>query len=167
MFETFTDGAREVIVRAQGEAREMGHGTVQVEHLLLGLVSDRDGIAGRVFADFGLTIETVHDLVRERLGLGSGSPVEGNVPFSPVARDALRSAYRFGLGKPGVEHMLIVIVGRGDGGAYEILRALGADPDRIRFETKQRAWPVAGPGARPTVRLVGTVPNLPELDFGD
>jgi hypothetical protein len=64
--------------------------------------------------------------------------------------------------------MLIVIVGRGEGGgACEILGGLGADPRRIRFETKQRAWPVAGRGARPAVRLVGSVPLVDELDFGD
>ncbi len=145
----------------------MGHQTVHVEHLLLGLASDPDGIAGRVFADSGLTIEPIRDLIRAQLGVGSDSHAERTVPFSPDAKDALRSAYRFGLGKPGTEHMLIVILGRGEGGACEILRVLGADPDRIRFETKQRAWPVTAPGARPTVRLVGSVPSLRELDFGD
>jgi hypothetical protein len=90
------------------------------------------------------------------------------VLFSPEAKDGLRSANRFGLGEPGTEHMLIVIVGRGEGGACEILRVLGADPHRIRFDTKKRAWPGAGPGARPTVRLVGSVPlKSLELDFGD
>jgi ATP-dependent Clp protease ATP-binding subunit ClpC len=169
VFDRFTVGARQAIVRAQDEAREMGHGTVQVEHLFLGLVSDHDGIAGRVLADFGVTIEPVRELVLQRLGVGSGSPVEGEVLFSPEAKDALRSANRFGLGEPGTEHMLIVIVGRGEGGTCEILRVLGADPHRIRFDTKKRAWPGAGPGARPTVRLVGSVPleSLGELDFGD
>ena len=54
LFGMFSEQAREAIVSAQDEVREMGHRTVQVEHLLLGLVTDRDGIAGRVFADFGL-----------------------------------------------------------------------------------------------------------------
>lgn len=171
LFEMFTEQAREAIVRAQDEARELGHRTVRIEHLLLGLFSDQDGIPGRVFADFGLTIEHLRDLVRERLGVGVGSPAHGKVPFSPEAEDALRSANRVGMGEPGTEHMLIVIVRRGEGGACEILRALGADPHRIRFETKTRAWPSSfpEPGTRPTVRLVRSVPaeSLGELDFGD
>ncbi len=83
------------------------------------------------------------------------------------AKGVLRSANRWGLGKPDTEHMLVVIVSRGEGGACEILRALGVDPHRVRFETKRRAWPSSGP--RPDVRLVGSVPleRLPELDFGD
>ena len=104
-------------------------------------------------------------------GLVSASlPPEVQLPFSPEAKDRLGSAYRFGLGEPGTEHMLIVIVARGDGGACEILRVLGTDPNRIRFETKKRAGPSSfpAPGARrgSELRLVGSV-SLPDLDFGD
>jgi ATP-dependent Clp protease ATP-binding subunit ClpA len=126
------------MVRAQREARDMGHGAVQVVHLLLGLFSDEDDIVDRVWADFGLTIEPVRELVRERLGVGPGSAPEGRLPFSPTAKDALRSAHRFGMGEPGTEHMLIVLTACGEGGVSEILRGLGADPNRIRFETKKR-----------------------------
>jgi ATP-dependent Clp protease ATP-binding subunit ClpA len=97
---------------AQNEARDMRHGAVQVEHLLLGLFSSEDGIVSRVWAHFGLTIQPVRDIVRERLGVGSRSGPEGQLPFSPTAKDALRSAYRFGIDEPGTEHMLIVLVAR-------------------------------------------------------
>jgi ATP-dependent Clp protease ATP-binding subunit ClpA len=167
----FTEQAREAIVRAQDEAREMGHSAVHVEHLLLGLWSDQHAIAGRVLTDFGLTIDPVRDLVRQRLGAGSSSPPEVRPRFSPEAKDVLRLANQFALGEPGTEHVLIVIVRRGEGGACEILRALGADPHRIRFETKERAWPSSfpRPGAQGELRLVGSIPlaRLPELDFGD
>ena len=49
-------------------------GTVQVEHLLLGLVSDQGAIAGRVLADFGVTVEPVRHLVRRQPGVGSSAP---------------------------------------------------------------------------------------------
>lgn len=170
LFEMFTEQGREAIACAQNDAREMGHGTVQVEHLLLGLFSDHDGIAGRVLADFGLTIEPVRDLVRERLGIGSGPVPEGNVRFSPEAKDALRAANRFALGEPGTEHVLIVILRRGEGGACEILRSLGADPHRIWGEAGKRAYlsSVAGPGSGPAVHVrVVPLGSLPKLDFGD
>jgi ATP-dependent Clp protease ATP-binding subunit ClpC len=169
VFEAFTEQAREAIVRAQREARDMGHGAVQVEHLLLGLFSDEDDIVDRVWADFGLTIQPVREMVRERLGVGSGSRPEGQLPFSPTAKDALRSAHRFGMGEPGTEHMLVVLTVRGEGGASEVLRALGADPNRIRFETKKRAWPssVPGPGSRGQLRVTIREGLLDELDFGD
>lgn len=136
----FSEPAREAIARAQAEAREMGHDSVQVEHLLLGLFADQAGISGRVFADFGLTVDRARGQVRAWLGAALSSLPEGRLPFSPEAKEALRLANRIGMGAPGIEHMLIVMVRRGDGGACEILRALGADPHRIRFETK------SGPG---------------------
>ena len=40
VFETFTEQAREAIECAQNETRDMGHGAVQVERLLLGLASE-------------------------------------------------------------------------------------------------------------------------------
>jgi hypothetical protein len=83
------------------------------------------------------------ELVRERLGVGPGSAPEGRLPFSPTAKDAFRSAHRFGMGELGTEHMLIVLTACGEGGVSEILRGLGANPNRIRFETKKRL----GPGA--------------------
>ena len=155
-------------MRAQREARDMGHAAVQ-EHLLLGLFSDQHDIVDRVWADFGLTIQPVREMVRERLGVGPGSRAEGQLPFSPAAKDALKSAHRFGLGEPGPEHMLIVLTARGEGGASEILRALGADPNRIRFETKKSASPssVPGPGSREQLRVTIREGLLDELDFGD
>jgi hypothetical protein len=112
-------------------------------------------------------------LVRRQLGVGSSPPQIGQVRFSPEAKDALRSAHRFALGEPATEHMLILIVRRSESGACDILRALGADPHRIRFEIKKRAWPssFARPGAPPRgeLRLVGTVSleSLGKLDFAD
>jgi hypothetical protein len=136
-----------------------------------GLCSDQNAIAGRVLADFGLTIDPVRDLVRQRLGAGSSLPCAAWPRFSPNTKDVLRLANQFALGEPGTEHVLIVIVRRGEGGACEILRALGADPHRIRFETKKRAWPSSfpRPGAQGELRVVGSIPvsSLPELDFGE
>lgn len=167
----FTERAREAIAQAQNEAREMGHGSVEVEHLLLGLFSDSDGVAGRVFADFGLAVEPVRELARTRLDRAGGSLPEGRLSFSAEAKEVLRSANRFGMGAPGTAHVLIVIARRGEGGACEILRQLGADPHQMRFAAKKLAWPSSFPeGAphEPAVRLIGSVRGgIPELEFGD
>jgi hypothetical protein len=104
------------------------------------------GIPGRVFADCGLTVELVRDHVRERLGGALSSLPEGQLPFSPTAKDVLRSAYRFP--EPKAEHILVALIGRGEAGASEILRARGADRNSIRFAAKKLASPtsVAGRG---------------------
>jgi ATP-dependent Clp protease ATP-binding subunit ClpA len=145
----------------------MGHSEVQVEHLLLGLFSEQqDDVVARLLADVGLTIEPVRDLVHERVGARPGPCSEEHPPFSPLAKDVLRSAYRFGMGEAGTEHILIVLVASGENGPCEILRLLGTDPSRLRFEAKKRAFPRDAQSTGHQATAIGR-PVLPELDFGD
>lgn len=54
MFERFTVDAREVVVTAQREARELHHGHIGTEHLLLGLLTADAGVAHTVLAEAGI-----------------------------------------------------------------------------------------------------------------
>jgi ATP-dependent Clp protease ATP-binding subunit ClpA len=67
MFERFTQDAREVVVRAQQEARQMHHGFIGTEHLLLGLAGGSTPTAG-VLTRHGLTTEEVRAAVLGYLG---------------------------------------------------------------------------------------------------
>ena len=59
----------------------------------------------------------------------------------------------------------IALIGGGQGSASEILRALGADPNSIRFAAKKPALPTSLPG--PLGLLRGTIRAIPvELEFG-
>jgi ATP-dependent Clp protease ATP-binding subunit ClpC len=58
MFEAFTDGARQVVVLAQDEARLLRHNYIGTEHLLLGLLRE-GGVATRVLGSVDLTTELV------------------------------------------------------------------------------------------------------------
>ncbi len=48
MFERFTDRARRVVVLAQEEARKLNHSYIGTEHILLGLISEGEGVAAAV-----------------------------------------------------------------------------------------------------------------------
>jgi ATP-dependent Clp protease ATP-binding subunit ClpA len=52
MFERFTDQARRVVVLAQEEARRLNHNYIGTEHILLGLLSEGEGVAAQVLAGF-------------------------------------------------------------------------------------------------------------------
>ena len=65
MFERFTERARQVVVLAQDEARALRHNYIGTEHILLGLLREEEGLAGRVLGSFDMTIEeTAHRIVR-------------------------------------------------------------------------------------------------------
>ena len=49
MFERFTERARKVVVKAQDEARFLKQNYIGTEHILLGLIDEKEGIAAKVF----------------------------------------------------------------------------------------------------------------------
>jgi ATP-dependent Clp protease ATP-binding subunit ClpA len=72
MFERFTHEARGVVVRAQEEARALGHDYLGTEHLLLGALAEESN-AGRTLLERWLTIEQARAEVVELLGHGHPS----------------------------------------------------------------------------------------------
>jgi hypothetical protein len=141
VFERFTEETREVIRRAQQEARAMGHGAVGTEHLVLALTGVDGGIVAEVFTELGIA-SGVRREVRKRLGPGPDRAAGGHVPFSPLAKRALELSLRESLacGDQNIrpEHLLLAVSGMGESGGSEILRALGAGPDLIGTEVQER-----------------------------
>jgi ATP-dependent Clp protease ATP-binding subunit ClpA len=68
MFERFTASAREVVVGAQAEARELGHPTIGTEHLLLALLGRPGTPTARVLARHGLTRPEVRTAIATLVG---------------------------------------------------------------------------------------------------
>ncbi len=63
-----TPRAKKVIEYAIEEARNFGHGYVGTEHLLLGLLREREGVAAQVLMNLGLRLEDVRAEVLNILG---------------------------------------------------------------------------------------------------
>src|SRR4051794_7350331 len=113
MFERFTERARQVVVLAQDEARELRHNYIGTEHLLLGLLREEDGLAARVLATVDITIEEVRTQVARIVGQGDEVSA-GQIPFTPRAKKVLELALREGLTLGhnfiGTEHLLLGLV---------------------------------------------------------
>ena len=74
MFERFTDRARRVVVLAQDEARELNHNYIGTEHILLGLISEGDGVAAKALESMGISLEAVRsEVVDIMVSLGVGT----------------------------------------------------------------------------------------------
>ena len=148
MFERFTEGARQVVALAQDEARLLGHGHVGTEHLLLGLVREREGVAAQVLATFDMTEEAVRAQVATIVGPGEEA-TSGAVPFTPSATAALDRAWNeaLALGHASIDthHVLLGLVRVKEGVAARILLDFDADPDRLRDEVTRM---LADPGRR-------------------
>jgi Clp amino terminal domain, pathogenicity island component len=136
-FMRFTPRARRVVVRAQDEARRLHHDFIGTEHILLGLLLEPEGVAGRALARCGVSTEQVRTRVEETIGRGRREP-SGHIPFTPRAKKALelslREALALGHTYVGTEHILLGLIREGQGLAAQVLVALGADHDRVRGE---------------------------------
>jgi ATP-dependent Clp protease ATP-binding subunit ClpA len=70
MFERFTPAARQVVGRAQEEARSLGHPWLGTEHLLLGVLAEPQAPGVSVLTDLGVTMATGRVALRQLVGRG-------------------------------------------------------------------------------------------------
>ncbi len=135
----FTQRARRVLALAQEEAERLSHNYIGTEHLLLGIVREENGIAGKVLRELGARADRVADLVERMTGAGRRSVSERKLELTPrtkqVIEYAVDEARKLGHSFISTEHLLLGLIRQGDGVAIDVLRQLGLTPERIRRET--------------------------------
>src|SRR5512147_69580 len=136
----FTQRARRVLAYAQEEAERLNHSYIGTEHLLLGLLREESGIAGKVLRDLNVQPERVTELVERITGPGRRTPFS-KIDLTPrtkrVIELAVEEARRLGQHYIGTEHLLLGLIRQGDGVAIDILRQLSVSPEAIRRETQK------------------------------
>ena len=113
MFDRFTDRAKHSVVLAQKQAHSLNHAYIGTEHLLLGLLDEKEGIAAQVLAEKGITLDKARDQVIDMIGMGD-SPDAKHLPFTSNAKKvldgSLREALQLGQTYIGTEHLLLALV---------------------------------------------------------
>src|SRR5919202_3001818 len=149
-FEALTAEAQQAVMRAReasaGTTRTAAIGT---DHLLAGIVTG-DNVATEALQRAGADVEGM----RARFQEFRGDPGEEVYTFTPSAKRALQlsftAARQMGMGQVGSEHLLLGLLGEGDGNAYRILQQHGAnDVEALRREIlrlMQQRGAQMGPG---------------------
>jgi ATP-dependent Clp protease ATP-binding subunit ClpB len=135
-FDKFTFKAQEAIQQAQKLAEEREHQAIDVEHLLLALVDQAEGVVQPILRKMGVTPGQVASrLVEELRRLPKVSGVQGQVYITPrlekVLNMALSEAERLKDEYVSTEHLLLAIADEGGGAVGKILREAGITKDRI------------------------------------
>jgi ATP-dependent Clp protease ATP-binding subunit ClpC len=151
LFDALSGEAQQAVMRA----REASAGTtraaaVGTDHLLAGIVTG-ENLATQALQRAGADV----DGMRARFQEFRGDPGEEVYTFTPSAKRALQlsftAARQMGVGQVGSEHLLLGLLGEGDGNAYRILQQHGAsDADALRREIlrlMQQRGAQTGPGA--------------------
>lgn len=131
---------REVALLAEHEARAIGYGFVDAEHLLLAAVALCAGMPrfGAVLADHGLSVDAVRCAARAIVGPPPGDRHEDRISCTPAVARILAHAAQIAGPHERVRphHVLLAVLDGVDdpllGGAHEVLEAVGADPRRLR-----------------------------------
>ncbi|MBE0699207.1 MAG: AAA family ATPase, partial [Anaerolineaceae bacterium] len=175
--ERFTQRARRVLSLAHQEAERLRQNVIGTEHLLLGLIEEEGGVAGRVLRELGLEPDRVREMVERMSGFGQyrGGKIDLAPGTQQVLEFAIEEARRMGHHYIGTEHLLLGLVRSQEGQAMEVLRKLGVTSEQIRRQTRRilqessttpstTPTPAATPTGRPAQRQEQNKPKTPLVD---
>lgn len=140
MDELFTESAKAVLAIAQEEAKYFRHQSVGSEHLLLALVLEPNGIAGKTLRQLNTDTEDIREEIEHLSGYGTMQSPMGNnnlyLPYSPRAKQIFAyagdEAKRLGAQKIGTEHLLLGMLRDEEILASRILVNLGLSLSKMR-----------------------------------
>ncbi|MCB4532030.1 ATP-dependent Clp protease ATP-binding subunit [Enterococcus faecium] len=144
MEELFTERAQAVLEIAQEEAKRLKHQSVSSEHVLLALVVEQNGIAGKVLREMDLNETEIYEEIEHLIGYGGirSYPKGVFLPYSPRMKQvfALASSEvkKTGSQKVGTEHILMSLLKDESIMATRIMINLGISLSKARQVLKQK-----------------------------
>lgn len=143
MAEIFTDRAQRVLEIAQEEAKRFKHQAVSSEHILLALVIEPNGIAGKVLRDMKLNEKDIYEEIEHLVGYGTVKTYAKGVflPYSPRMKQIFALANsevnKMGAQKVGTEHILLSLLKDESIMATRIMINLGISLSKVRQSLKR------------------------------
>jgi ATP-dependent Clp protease ATP-binding subunit ClpA len=169
VYARFTERARQVVALAQDAARDFEkhqidtehvllgliaeREAIDTEHVLLGLIAEREGLAAWALGSLGVELEETYEAVGRLVASGRG-PMVGQVPFTPRAKRVIELANvevdRRRLNFVGTEHVLLGLAAEleqdpDDDVALRVLSEKNVTPQQIRAIV-ERFVPIAKGG---------------------
>ncbi len=139
-FDKFTERARKVLSLAQEEAQRFQHNYIGTEHLLLGLIREGEGVAGKVLTSLDVDLEKVRKAVEDIIGHGDRI-VLGEIGLTPRAKKVLElavdEARLLNHDYIGTEHLLLGLLREGEGIGAGVLESFGLSLQEVRAKTIQ------------------------------
>ncbi len=134
----FTDRVRKVLAMARDEAIRLQHDYVGTEHVLLGLIREREGVAAAVLVNLGADLGRIHRRVEEAVRKGKATIALGELPYTSRAKKvlefALAEARELSHSYVGTEHLLLGLLREDKGIAAQVLNSMNVRLDKARAE---------------------------------
>ncbi|MBM7869571.1 ATP-dependent Clp protease ATP-binding subunit ClpC [Clostridium pascui] len=137
MFGRFTERAQKVLMYAQEEAKNLQHGYVGTEHILLGILRE-DSMSQNLLNNMNVTLNDVKELIEEYEGKGDIDIYRNEIPLTPRTKRLLElsllEARNLNHNFICPEHILLALIKESEGVAFTILNNLGVDFEKLRKE---------------------------------
>jgi ATP-dependent Clp protease ATP-binding subunit ClpA len=136
-FERFTEATKRVLTLAQEEAERAHHSYIGTEHILLGLLRERDTVASGALDRINVDIADVRRTIDTILGAHERIVIQQIIPTSRVKtiiEISFTEARRMGDDFVGTEHLLLGLLIEGEGIGAHVLNDLGANLENVKAE---------------------------------
>lgn len=162
-FEKFTKEAKQALIIAQEKAKEAKRNYVGTEHMLMGVLSQKQSLGATILAGFGVSLENVDLVIKNvgRVNAPQSSPQDGWGGLSGKAKkvieEAVRAAHTYNHTYVGTEHLLYALVSQEETAATVILENMKVSPVDIRtqlnksFEKSNMTQVGSVPGGAPQI----------------
>ena len=134
----FTKQAQTALTLAKAAAIDFELGYIGTEHLLLGLLSETEGTAGRVLEEFQVDGKKLVELIDKLVTpaeVGNITEIEMKPPYSPrtekVLKSAVAEAQNSGCEKAGTEHLLLAMLRETDCVGTRLLYTMGVNIQKL------------------------------------
>ena len=134
----FTDNAKAALLLAEKAAKKLRQGYIGTEHILVGLIQEKTGVAARVLAENGVVEEQVVEMIKDLITFDGSVALKDKESYSPRAKSVLeeahRQAERFGEKLTGTEHILMALIKEGENVAVRLLNTLGVSTQKVYID---------------------------------
>ncbi|MGM9637496.1 MAG: ATP-dependent Clp protease ATP-binding subunit [Eubacteriales bacterium] len=137
MTNRFSAAAGNALTNALAASRELGHAYIGTEHILLGLLGEKDAAAAKILSSKGILLSNVRTRLIEAAGIGTATDVKPS-DMTPAAKSILEGAYaeaiKCGQSHIATEHLLYAILCQPDCMAAKLIVASGGSLSELRSE---------------------------------
>lgn len=132
MKEKFTKQALNALSLAEKTARTYGHSYVGTEHMLLGLMREKEGTAGLILEEFAAEEDRLCKMIDKFVApIDMGASKKEKPEYSPRARKIMEEAVQECEEKAGTEHLLLVMLKETDCVATRLLHTMGINVQKL------------------------------------
>ena len=135
----FSPRVKDVITYSREEALRLGHDFIGIEHLMLGMIRDGEGVGIRLLKKLGVDTQELRKNIEGSLTPGSRKSNNlANIPLVKQAEKTLKLTYleakTFKAVQIGTEHLLLCILKDNDNVVSKALLKFGVDYEAVRTE---------------------------------